>query len=286
MTNSILAKQEDGTVQLTITIPASEVKKIYQEVLDQVAKDTQVAGFRKGKAPKKIVEDKADKTKIYEQVIQKIVPQAYLEEIKKHGLNPILSPKVELLKVKEDEDWEIRATTCERPNVELGSYKEEVRKTPSSAKIWTPETQKTQNKAENTDDEKTQKAIDTLLQTSKVNLSAILIEEELNRTLANLINQTEKLGLTIDQYLASINKSVEELRAEYIKRIENELRLQFSLDEIARSEKFEISEKEVDDLVAATGDDRLKENLNTPLQREYLKEILKRRKALDFLTNL
>lgn len=274
MTKSILAQQADGTIQLTITIPQEQIKKTYDEVLGDVAKKAKLSGFREGKAPKKLVEEKTDKAQVYEEVIQKVVPQAYFEAIKEHKLAPIVSPKVELLKAQEGEDWEIRTTTAEMPKVDLNHYKEEIKKTSAAEKQPVTEDP----------DEKTQKIIETLLKTVKIELPVILLEDEVNRLLSNLINQTEKLGLTIDQYLSSINKTTEQIRQDYKDRVEKDLKLQFSLEEIAKEEKFEALEKEIEELIASAGDEKLKQELSTPLQREYLKGILRRRKALDFLT--
>ncbi|MDP2670861.1 MAG: trigger factor family protein, partial [bacterium] len=222
MARSILAKTETGEIQLSITIPASEVKEAYGRVFEKTANSAELSGFRKGKAPKKLVEEKVDKSKVYEEVIQEIVPQAYIEAIQEHKLEPIISPKVELLKAKEDEDWEIRATTCEAPKVELGDYKAEIKKSLGTGKLWTPDRRtattrlhvpdgvspggqaEAQNSPENTEDEKTQKVIQVLLQTCQFALPQILVENEVNRALSNLLNQTEKLGMTIDQYLNSI----------------------------------------------------------------------------------
>lgn len=286
MTKSILGKTATGEVQLTITIPSSEVKDAYEKALEEIVKETELPGFRKGKAPQKLVEEKIDKSKVYEKVLQNLIPQAYIEAIKEHGLRPILTPKVELLKAKEGEDWEIRAMTCEEPVVELGNYKEEIRKALAPTKIWTPGTQKTQNKTEDTEDEKTQRVIQKLLEIVKTDLPEMLVEDETSRALSSLINQTNTLGLTIEQYLTSINKSAEQLRAEYRQRVINDLKLQFALEKVAESEKLKVEEKEIDDLISATGDQNLKENLNTHFQRAYIKGILLRRKALDFLTKL
>lgn len=295
MSKSILARQPDGTVQLTITIPADEVKKAYDQALGEVTQNTQVSGFRKGKAPVKLVEEQTDKTKIYEQVLQKMVPQAYLAALEEHQVKPVLPPKVELLKAKEGEDWEIRASTCERPAVTLGDYKEEIRKTLAPAKLWTPGTQKAHppvgeagNKTDDTEteEEKSQKVIEVLSQTTKVDLPAIMVEDEVNHALANLLNQTNKLGLTIDQYLASIGKSAEQLRAEYRQKVENDLKLQLILDEIAKKENLEVKDEEIDSLINAAGDEKIKQDLNSPAQRAYLRGILLRRKGLDFLTKL
>jgi len=286
MAGSTLAKTDTGEVQLTITIPKAQVKKAYDEALKEAVKEVIVPGFRKGKAPQNLAEQRIDKSKLYERVLQQIVPQAYTQAIKEHKLAPIISPKVELLKAQEGQDWEFRATTCERPEVKLGDYKDKIKKALAPTKLWTPDKGKPKEGGKPTLEEKTQKVIQALLQEVKFSLPQVLVEEELNRALANLINQTNSMGLTVDQYLTSIGKSTEQIRGEYRARVESDLRLQLTLDEIARKEKIEISQKEIDDLIKATGDEKIRENLNTPLQRAYIKGVLLRRKALDFLAKL
>ena len=289
MTKSILAKQPDGTIQLTITIPKGEIQKAYNDALEETVRETELPGFRKGRAPKKLVEEKVDRSKVYEQVLQKVVPQAYLQAIEEHKLKPIITPKVELIKAKEDEDWEIRATTCELPGFTLGNYKDDVRKATAASKLWVPNQPKVttgDKQSESTAEERTEKAIAALLQAIRFDLPQILIEDEVDRSLSNLINQTNSLGLTIDQYLTSIGKTAEQLRTEYNEKVSRNLRLQFILDRIAVEEKFEVSAKEIDDLVNATGDPKTKESLSSPVQKAYLKGLLARRKVLDFLEKL
>lgn len=290
MANSVLARTEANEVQLTITIPAPTIQKAFEEALADYASKAELPGFRKGKAPQKLVEEKIDKIKVYEEILQKILPEVYVQAIGEHHLQPIIAPKVELLNAKEGEDWQIRATTCERPPVALGDYKEGVRKSVAPAKLWTPDQKnKVQNgeagKGEN-HDEKTQRVMQSLLNTAQVNLPSILVEDELNRSLSNLINQTEKLGLTVDQYLASLGKTVDQVRNEYRERVINDLKLQLILDDVAEKEKVEVSDKEVDTLIQASGDEKVKQELNSPSSKAYLKGILARRKALDYLSTL
>ena len=80
MATSILKQLPKSTAELEITIPWSEIKTTYQVVLDQVTKESEIPGFRKGKAPKKMVEEKIDKGKIYEEVIKRI--KSSMEKLK------------------------------------------------------------------------------------------------------------------------------------------------------------------------------------------------------------
>jgi FKBP-type peptidyl-prolyl cis-trans isomerase (trigger factor) len=288
MAKSIFAKQPDGAIQLTITIPVDEVNKGYERAIVDIVNNAEIDGFRKGKAPRKIVEEKTDKSKVYEKVLQDIVPQAYIEAVKEHSLKPIIAPKVELLKAKEGEDWEIRATTCEEPAIDLGDYKEKVKTALASGKLWTPD-QKEPGKEktpQETEDEKTQKVIQAILDNVKIEIPQIIIEEEVNRSVASLINQTNSMGLTIDQYLTSIGKTPQLIREEYSKKTVANYKMQFALDKIAGEEKIEVTEQEIEDLVKATGDENLKKELENPMQKSYIKGLIARRKTLEFLTKL
>src|SRR4030042_2206075 len=117
----------DGTIELVITIPWAEVQKTYDAVVDNTVKNAELSGFRKGKAPRNLVEEKLDKTKVYEDALQRIIPQAYGKAVEEQQIHPIVSPKIELQEATEKKDWRLRALTCEKPKVDLGSYKEAIR---------------------------------------------------------------------------------------------------------------------------------------------------------------
>ncbi|MDO8551126.1 MAG: trigger factor [bacterium] len=289
MTKSTLARTPNNEIQLTITIPTDQVKTVYDEVVVKVAKEAKVNGFRQGKAPVNLVEEKIDKNKIYEQVLQDIVPQAYLDAVKEHNIVPIIRPHVELLKAEEGEAWEIRAITCEKPKVDLGNYTEVVKTGLAPNKLWIPgkkDKEERDKSKEDDHDEKVQKVIQALLGAIYIDLPPVLVEEELNRALAGLINQTEKLGLTIDQYLTSISKTVKQVREEYRIKVTNDIKLEFILDAVTNDRKIEVGEKEIQELVNATGDEKLKKDLASPENQIYLKTIISRRKVLDFLAVL
>jgi FKBP-type peptidyl-prolyl cis-trans isomerase (trigger factor) len=288
MSKAIIARQPDGTIQLTITIGKEVVEKAHEKQLAEAVRKAKIPGFRKGKAPKKLVEEKIDKDQVYQTVIQELVPQAYLEAIQEHQLKPIINPKVELLKAKEGEDWQIRATTCEAPKIELKNYQAEIKKSLAPAKLWTPDKNKGEEGKETKPslDEKIQKVIEILLKIAPFNLPSILVEDELNRSLASLIEQANSLGMTIDQYAQSTGKTTTQIREEYRTRVENELRLLLILNEIAQQEKIEISDQEIEALIKASGDQKLTQQLTNPLQKEYLKGILARRKTLEKLASL
>ena len=125
-TNSVLAREADGTLQITITIPQADVASVEQEVLEELAKTTNVPGFRPGHAPLEEVKKRTSAQTVLERILGKILPEAYKQAIDEHKIVPFLSPKFELINVQTANDWQVRAVTCEAPKVELGDYKVEL----------------------------------------------------------------------------------------------------------------------------------------------------------------
>ncbi|KKS46338.1 hypothetical protein A2781_03730 [Candidatus Gottesmanbacteria bacterium RIFCSPHIGHO2_01_FULL_42_27] len=284
MATSILKQLPKSTAELEITIPWSEIKTTYQVVLDQVTKESEIPGFRKGKAPKKMVEEKIDKGKIYEEVIKRIIPKAYAEAVSTHKLQPISSPKIEVVKAKQDEDWQVKATISLKPKISLKNYKDKIRDLKKAkVKIWTPG----ENQKENTKEPSklsVDEIINALADEVEVELSDELITQEANRMLSDLIDQTKQLGLTVEQYLISKGKTNEQLRAEYTHTAKRNLTVEFALTEVADVENITVSQEDLDKILEKVEKPEEKEKLKK--DSYYLAHLIRQQKTLDFLSNL
>lgn len=282
---SALNRQTNGTLELTITIPQKRVASAYEKALDQFVKETEIKGFRRGKAPRKKVEEKIGKTKIYEEVLKSLIPEVYLEAVKEQNIKPIINPQISVISLQEDKDWQIKALTCELPKVDLGDYKGEVKKALASEKIWTPGKDKEEKTAEK-ESERLKKIFQTLLKVVKLQIPELLIQEEVNRMLSRLIDQTGRLGLTVEQYLTSIGKTSDQLRQKYRQQAEELLKLELILSAIADQEKVQVTDGEVQKMVDAAPDEKTKKEMEAPTQRAYLRQLLRKRKVIDILTKL
>jgi FKBP-type peptidyl-prolyl cis-trans isomerase (trigger factor) len=287
MTTHTIHRRDDGTIELTATIPWADVSKVYEDVVSETVKQVEMPGFRKGKAPRTLVEEKLDRSKAYEDVIRKLLPEVYNELVTKEKLKPIISPKVELQKAKEKEDWVLIIYTCEKPKITLGDYKKAVhdQKTASHKKIWVPGTDEKKEKQE----EKDQKPkIDDILKAvagaMTVTVSSLLIEQEVNRLLSQLIDQTKTLGLTVEQYLGATGRSSETVRHEYEEQAKRTITLEFGLEEIADSEGIIISDDDIDTVIKTAKTEEEKKSLEK--ERYYIASVLRRQKTIDFLSNI
>lgn len=281
---SVLARQDDGTAQLTITIPYSLVKDKREEALNHLIQDLEVPGFRRGKAPRDVALKHIEQQMLYNHTLRHLLPEVYADSVKEHNLAPVLAPRFELVKINEEEDWEVRAITCELPNVDLGDYKKTVGGALRSGDIWTPGKGKAQQGP--TREEKEQKVLKALVEGIKIKIPKLLIEEEVNHKLANLLDQVQRLGLTIEQYLASTGKTVDQVKLEYAKATEEAIKLELILNEIAQLEKLEVAEKEIEEVIENSGSAESKKALSTPGQRRLIRGVLLRRRALDSLLSL
>lgn len=269
-----LAREANGNVQITFTLPWAMIEKAKKEALETLAKDTEVAGFRKGKAPLDLAEKKISENTVIEKALSTLLPKALADAIVEYKVKPAVYPKFELVSAKESEVWQVRAVTCELPAVELGDYK----------KIVAGELRSKSLVKEPTKEEKEQIVVGTLLESVKLDIPHLLIHDEADSRISNLLARIEKLGLSLESYLTSIGKTPETLRQDYEKQAKEAIALDLILNKIAESENIKVKEEDVENMIkAAKADPNVKGNLDTPEQRQIIGSILKRRYALDSL---
>ena len=229
----------DGTIEFRITIPWNKAKVAWDLVVEEMAKNTNLPGFRKGKAPKKLVEDSLDKGKVRDEVVRHLLPALYAQAVKDNDVKPIIDPRIHVDEaLAEGKDWEFHAITCEAPVVELNNYKDEVKKITAKSKIVVP------GKPEETP--KFDEIVKALLDSIKVTIPQVLIEREVDRLLTQTLDEIKKLGMTLDQYLDSTKKTAEDIRAEAAIKATTDLKLEFILQKIAESEKITADESDLE----------------------------------------
>jgi len=290
---SVLEQLPKSTIKVTITIPWPTVKEVYGKTLEKITSQIKLPGFRKGKASKKTVEEKVSKPAIYQEMLQSLLAEAYREAIQKHQLKPIISPQIKPLKTEENKEWQFEAITAEKPEVKLGDYQEKIKQELSAGEIWVPgkedlpagSQEKNKKSQQQAASQKLNKAIGILLKTVKIELAPMLIQAEADRALSQLLEEIKKLGLNLDAYLSSINKTAKQLREEQQVKAEKSLKLEFILNEVADDLKIKVEEKEIDQMIEKTVQNKI-EKKKLANQKYYLASVLRRQKTIDKLVNL
>ena len=274
------------TFELEITILTSETDKAYQDALKKLATSLKVDGFRQGKVPLNIAEKKIDKSRIYQEIVNLLLPQSYRLAIQKHHLRPIIDPKVKVITMEEGKNWQFGVSACEAPDIKLVDYKKIVRDITAKDKIWIPG--KTIDKKEESENKakKLGEILEALLKDMKIELSDLLIESEKNRMLARLLDQIQRLGLTIEQYAQANHKTIADIQNEYETISKRNLTTEFLLNAITIEEKIAVTDDEVKIYLDQVKDSTLKDKLSSAEQQTYLKMTLIRQKTIDFLLSL
>jgi len=92
------------------------------------------------------------------------------------------------------------------------------------------------------------------------------------------------MGLSLEQYLGAIGKTVNSIKEEYQQESEKNWRLELALNEIADKENITVSEQDIDSALAKIENEKEKTQLSS--QRYVLSSMLRRQKTLEFLQNL
>jgi FKBP-type peptidyl-prolyl cis-trans isomerase (trigger factor) len=285
--NAQLTWKPHPTFELEFSLPWAKVKQTYDQVVNQLTAAAEIKGFRKGKAPKDLVEKQLDRSQIYGEVINRLLPGAYAAAVKQHGLKPALSPKITIISAETNQPWKFKAESCELPAVRLGDYRKTVKGALAQNSLWTPAKGKPADKPKPlTDTQKLNLIARALINDTSLELPEILVDSERDRLLSKLVSELQKLNLTLEQYAQNNQKTLEQIRQEYAQTAANTLKLELILQAIADDRKIQVEAQAVDQMIAAAGDPKLKQQLNTPAERAYITAVLRKKQAIDFLLSL
>lgn len=109
---------------LKITLPAEEVNKGFKKAVAKIAGQVNIPGFRKGKAPRNIIEMHYGKEAVKQEAFELVANQCYTEALEQEKLIPVSDPKVEDSVFEENKDMELTIKVTLKPEVKLGDYKE------------------------------------------------------------------------------------------------------------------------------------------------------------------
>ena len=116
-------KQEGNTGVLTVEVEEVKVKDGLDKAFKKVVKEINVPGFRKGKMPRKMFEQRFGTESLYQDALDFILPDAYAAAVEEAGIDPVDRPEIDIVKMEQGENLIFTATVTVRPEVTLGDYK-------------------------------------------------------------------------------------------------------------------------------------------------------------------
>lgn len=116
-------KIDNHQVVLEIEVPEAEVKKAINKAFTKLANKVNIPGFRKGKAPRKILEQRLGKEAILEEAFDIIAPTAFNDALDEQKIEPVTRPAIDVVTLEEGKDLVFKATVTAKPEIVLGEYK-------------------------------------------------------------------------------------------------------------------------------------------------------------------
>ena len=111
---------EKSMAKITITVDADAFEEAMVKSYNKNKKNISIQGFRKGKAPRKMVEKLYGPEVFYEDAANFAIPDAYEEAAKESGLS---RPEIDVVEIEKGKDFVFTATVAVKPEVTLGDYK-------------------------------------------------------------------------------------------------------------------------------------------------------------------
>ena len=121
--NTTIEKQPENIVKVDIDIPAKDAVDFYNQAAKKLAQYVNIPGFRKGKAPRNIVEQHIGEERIKHEALENALPRIFSQVIKENAFDVVAQPYVESYDYKIGQDLKIVAKLELRPEVTLGDYK-------------------------------------------------------------------------------------------------------------------------------------------------------------------
>lgn len=124
-----MKKLPKSRIEFEVVVVWDDWKKYIDQAVKEISEEFKIPGFRPGKAPKNIIEQKVGKGAVLNTASQKAVEKSYVEYIAKEKLEVIGAPQVEIEKIEEEKDLQYKVTVAVMPKGQLGhKYKAKIKK--------------------------------------------------------------------------------------------------------------------------------------------------------------
>ncbi|MFH0969014.1 MAG: trigger factor [Patescibacteria group bacterium] len=128
MLNKEITKLPHSEISIKVSVPWEEWKAFLDQAVFDLSKDMKIPGFRPGKAPKNMVEQKIGKENILQNAAEKAIQKTYAGIIGEGKIDAIGAPKAEISKLAEGNELEYKIVTAVIPEIELKPWKDEIKK--------------------------------------------------------------------------------------------------------------------------------------------------------------
>ncbi len=116
-------KIEKNLGVLTVEVAADRVDAALDKAFKKVVTKVTVPGFRKGKVPRSMFEKRFGVESLYQDALDILLPEAYMEAVAEAGITPVDRPEIDIQQVGKGQELKFTAKVTVKPEVQLGEYK-------------------------------------------------------------------------------------------------------------------------------------------------------------------
>jgi FKBP-type peptidyl-prolyl cis-trans isomerase (trigger factor) len=313
-------RQPKSMVMLKITSDKDDLVKYTEKVFQKLSPNVAVQGFRKGKAPKKLIEESLG-VKLFDEALNMLLTDLTSKALVQENINPLTPPEFHLEEFEPNKPISFHVHFAVYPTIEIGDVKsvkmdakevklaqerrkqlEEEAKKPKEEKK--KEVKEEKNDGKDTKEDKSEEKkeeekkppvfnlekyyseiLDKVFAISKIEIPDALIDHDLLHQEENFTSRLQELGIKPEDYLKIQNLTIEQARENWRKDIEFSLKQDLLLSKYAKDNDLKADKKEVDDELAHSYTKEQIANLD-PEMYNYVNYAILRQKAFLHLLNL
>lgn len=121
--NVTTEKKDQHTLVLEVSFTSDEVAKAFKNATARIANQVNIPGFRKGKAPRNVLESRIGQEAFQAEAFEFLVNKTYPQALDQEKVEPVVQPEIEKVAFEEGKEGSYKATVVVKPQIELGEYK-------------------------------------------------------------------------------------------------------------------------------------------------------------------
>ena len=245
-----IQKLPKSELEIKVEISAKNFDNYLERTTFLLAENLEIEGFRKGKAPKEIIERTIGLEKILNETAQMAIKESYPKIILENQIEPLGQPEIEILKLAPGNPFEFKVKISVLPQLKLPDYKLLVSRMKKKEVFLSPEEiELFRREKEQIEREKLrQEILEKIAKESEMEIPEILIEEEKKRMLEEIKRQAPFVfQINFEDYLKKIGKNEKELFDSFLPDAEKRVKNLLILREIGKREIVEISKEEIEE---------------------------------------
>jgi FKBP-type peptidyl-prolyl cis-trans isomerase (trigger factor) len=276
-------------MEIVVSLPEADFVAFTKSALEEIAKDAEMEGFRKGAAPKELVRQRVGEQKILERAANLAIENIYPQIVAENKIEPLGYPEVDIIKLVPNNPFEFRATVSVFPQIKLADYKAIAAKTIAKEVEVTPEEIKRlkMEKQRHEQEHAREDLINRIAASSEFELPEVLVASETEKMIRELKEKTPNmLHMSFEDYLKKLNKTEKELEQEIFAQNYQKIGNYLILEEIAKVEKIEPSQEDIAAAIKRVSEDHEGEGLDSDRLKEYYGSVVKTEKVFELLESL